>query len=108
MLVLARPDNKQSEAGFPTKLGEYLATGKPVVVTRVGEIPEYLKDQENAFIASPGDAHNFAMKMKQVMNNYDDALKVGHKGQQLALTTFNSTYQGLKLAEWLKHLKTNG
>lgn len=105
MLVLARPNNKQSEAGFPTKLGEYLATGKPVVVTRVGEIPEYLEDQVNAFIANPGDAGNFALKMKQVMLNYDKALNIGHAGRQLAHTTFNSTFQGNELAGWLKHLK---
>ena len=105
MLVLARPDNKQSEAGFPTKLGEYLATGKPVVVTRVGEIPEYLEDHINAFIAPPGDSAQFAMKMKHVMLNYDEALKIGQAGRQLAQTTFNSTLQGNELAHWLKKLK---
>ena len=49
MLVLARPDNIQAKGGFPTKLGEYLATGNPVVVTKVGEIPNYLIDGVNAF-----------------------------------------------------------
>ena len=33
ILALARPANKQAEGGFPTKLGEYLATGNTVVVT---------------------------------------------------------------------------
>ena len=47
MLALARPDNEQARYGFPTKLGEYLATGKPVVVTRVGEIGDFLEDMVN-------------------------------------------------------------
>src|SRR5690606_3427017 len=41
LLVLPRPDSKQAQGGFPTKLGEYLATGNPVVATRVGELPDY-------------------------------------------------------------------
>jgi len=39
ILVLARPDNTLALGGFPTKLGEYLATGIPVLVTAVGDIP---------------------------------------------------------------------
>ena len=30
ILALSRPDNLQTQNGFPTKLGEYLATGNPV------------------------------------------------------------------------------
>jgi glycosyltransferase involved in cell wall biosynthesis len=40
LLVLPRPESKQAQGGFPTKLGEYLATGNPVCSTRVGEIPD--------------------------------------------------------------------
>lgn len=105
MLALARPESKQAEGGFPTKLGEYLATGKPVVVTRVGEIPDYLQDHVNAYIAVPGDAHDFAGKMKEVMDNYEHALEIGSKGQQLAQTVFNSTCQGENLASWLRKIQ---
>ena len=34
ILALDRPDNKQAKYGFPTKLGEYLMTGNPVVIPR--------------------------------------------------------------------------
>lgn len=40
-LVLDRPNSLQAQYGFPTKLGEYLLTGNPVVVTKVGDIPLY-------------------------------------------------------------------
>lgn len=54
ILALARPDNLQSEGGFPTKLGEYLSTGNLVIITDVGDIPFYLKDGESALIAKAG------------------------------------------------------
>ena len=43
-LVLAKPTSAQAETCFPTKLGENLSTGNPIVVTRTGEIPLYLED----------------------------------------------------------------
>jgi glycosyltransferase involved in cell wall biosynthesis len=107
MLVLARPDNKQAEGGFPTKLGEYLATGKPVVVTMVGEIGHYLHDGENAFIARPSDPRHFAEKMESVLSDYDKALKIGARGQELAQTVFNYVFQGNELSSWLKKIREN-
>ena len=104
MLVLARPDSKQAEGGFPTKLGEYLATGKPVVVTRVGEIPDYLQDNINAFLAEPNDALDFTGKMKQVLKHYKQSLEIGLQGQKLAQTVFNYKVQGKQLANWLKKI----
>jgi glycosyltransferase involved in cell wall biosynthesis len=109
MLVLARPESKQAEGGFPTKLGEYLATGKPVVVTETSEIGDYLHDGENAFIARPGDPTHFAKKMESVLGNYTYALQVGARGQHLATTTFNYTHQGKELTCWLQKIaKENG
>ncbi len=63
VLVLARPDNIQSAGGFPTKLGEYLATGKPAVITNVGEISEYLEDGISAYISPPNNPSVFAQKL---------------------------------------------
>ena len=51
LLVLPRPDSKQARGGFPTKLGEYLASGVPVCATSVGEIPDYLTTNESVFFA---------------------------------------------------------
>ena len=82
-LALARPSNKQSEGGFPTKLGEYLATGNPVIITRVGEVENFLIDNENAFISSPNNSQNFAEKIGEVFNDYSKAKKIGQNGKLL-------------------------
>ncbi len=88
LLVLARPNNIQAEAGFPTKLGEYLASGKPVVITKTGEITKYLTDLESAYLAEPGDVTGFAEKIifaiKDVNSN-----KIGIAGFQVANENFN-------------------
>lgn len=106
-LVLARPQNVQAQYGFPTKLGEYLATGNPVVVTDVGEIADFIKDGDNGFMAAPGDADAFAHKLDEVLSNLDRAHQVGLKGRQLALTVFNYHQQGSRLIDFIKELCQN-
>lgn len=64
VLALARPDSLQAQCGFPTKLGEYLLTGNPVVVTKVGDIPKFLVHEESALLANQRDPKDFAKKNK--------------------------------------------
>ncbi len=81
---------KYISGGFPTKLGEYLLSGKPVVITNVGEIPFYLKDNETAFLCNPGDITGIAKRIDDVFENYNRAKIVGDNGRNLALTVFNA------------------
>lgn len=79
--------------GFPTKLGEYLLSGVPVVVTKAGEIPNYLEDGKNAFLCEVDDLEQIADKLYYVHTHIDEADSVGLAGRQLALSKFNiSTY----------------
>lgn len=86
---MARPNNRQAKGGFPTKLGEYLATSKPVVLTKVGEIPLFLTDGVNAYLSEPDNAESFAKKLDEALSNQKEARKVGLNGRHLADTVFN-------------------
>lgn len=63
LLLLARPNNKQSEGGIPSKIGEYMAVKVPMVVTRVGELENFLVDSVNCFMAEPDSVEDFKLKM---------------------------------------------
>ena len=104
LLALARPKSIIADAGFPSKLAEYLSTGKPVVVTKVGEIPVYLKDNENAFLSEPDSVEEFADKLSYVLDNYEYALTVGNKGKRLTETIFNYNFQAVRMIEFIKSL----
>ncbi len=99
-LALARPNSLQSTGGFPTKLGEYLATGNPVVVTAVGDIPLYL-NETNAFIVEPDNIDSFSSAIERVFSNYEQALAIGEKGRELARTVFSSVEQSKRLNNFL-------
>lgn len=102
ILTLARPDNEQAKYGFPTKLGEYLATGNPVVLTRVGEIDHFLSDGYNCVMAPPDNPEVFARKMMWVADNYDEAKRIGQKGLELTKTAFSSLDQSRKALDFME------
>lgn len=68
MLTLARPNNKQAEGGIPSKVGEYLASGVPCVITRTGDLPRYLHDGVDCYLCEPDSVEVFANKMIQCYN----------------------------------------
>jgi glycosyltransferase involved in cell wall biosynthesis len=59
--VLVSPHGRQADGGeffgSPTKLFEYMATGRPIVASRVGQIADVLQDGESALLVPPDDAH---------------------------------------------------
>lgn len=105
MLTLCRPATKQAEGGFPTKLGEYLATGNPVVVTNVGEISLFIKDGVNGFLAKSDEPIVFAEKMLEVVADYEKATKIGIAGKELTNLEFNPFVQMSKISEYLLGLE---
>ena len=94
LLVLSRPDNNQAKAGFPTKLGEYLASKKPVIITKTGEISKYLIDNESAYLVEADDNESFAEKIIFALND-PNAFEIGSNGYKVANTNFNyKVYKG--------------
>ena len=97
VLALARPDNLQAKYGFPTKLGEYLLTENPVVVTSVGDIPLFLKDGVSALISEPSSVEMFAEKLLWALENPGEASVIGKAGAAVAAEFFNSDIETKKL-----------
>ncbi|HBE41759.1 MAG TPA: hypothetical protein DDW27_11255, partial [Bacteroidales bacterium] len=54
VLCMCRTESGFANAGFPFKLGEYLATGNPVICTKVSDV-EYYLDENDAYLIEPGN-----------------------------------------------------
>ena len=104
ILVMVRSRDLESKASFPSKLTEYMATGKPVITVNVGEIADYLVDNVNSFIVEAGNYKELADKISFVIGNYDFALKVAEKGKELTYTTFNYRLQAKRVIEFVRTL----
>ena len=104
ILALARPDTAFAKYGFPTKLGEYLCTGNPVVVTNVGEIGNYLTDNLNCVMARPDSVEDFAEKLCWTIENSEEGKRIGAEGRKVALTAFSSSEQTKKALVFMESL----
>lgn len=105
VLALARPDNKQAKYGFPTKLGEYLLTGNPVVVTAVGDIPKFLTDGVSALIAPAENDEIFADKLNWALEHPEECWNIGQKGKQVAMESFNAAVETRKMMDVICNFK---
>ena len=102
VLALARPDNIQAAYGFPTKLGEYLLTGNPVVITRVGELEDFLVDKVSCLFAKPNSVEDFAEKLLWVLNHPAKGKDIGINGRAIANMYFDSKTEAQKIINVLK------
>lgn len=107
VLALDRPDSLQAQCGFPTKLGEYLLTENPVVVTKVGDIPLFLKDGETALLAEERNPQEFASKLIWALEHNEEAAKIGKAGALVALRQFNYLSETKKIVDEIKILTAN-
>ena len=104
LLISNRPKSTQDYYGFSTKLGEYLASGTPLIITKWGEAVNWLKDQENAFIVEPGDVNKMSAAIVQVFTHPAESREVGRAGQELCRQSFDYKVWSKPLVEFMNAL----
>ena len=104
VVLLPRSRGEFSDAGFPNKVGEYLASGRPVVVTAVGDIPKYLTDGVHARVVAPDRPTDFAQAVVELLRSPEAADAMGTAGRQRALELFSSVVVAERLVVFIESL----
>ena len=84
ILTITRPSTVQTKAGFPTKLGEYFATGKPVLATDFGDMKKYFRDGWDITMAECGNIPSIAEKISWMLNNPNELSVISKRGYERA------------------------
>lgn len=103
LLIPLRP-TLQDTSRFPHKIGEYLASGNPVITTNVGEIKNYFQDKETALVANAFDISDFTEQMKFVLKEPRRAKEIGENGKKLGLSNFDYHIHGSRMMEFIDKL----
>jgi glycosyltransferase involved in cell wall biosynthesis len=98
-LLIPLFDDVRSKARFPTKIGEYLASGRPIVTTAVGEMPRYFEDGVTAFLCAPDGPRSYGERIADLLSDPGLAAAVGRSGRDLCRRTFDYRVHGPALAE---------
>jgi glycosyltransferase involved in cell wall biosynthesis len=90
--VFVMPSVPEADGGMdnlPTVVMEAMATGLPVVSTRIGGIPEMVVENETGFLVQPEDAVTLAGAIEKVTNDRSLGQRLGQAGYKRAQTLFS-------------------
>jgi glycosyltransferase involved in cell wall biosynthesis len=90
IFCMTRINSNHANTGFPFKLGEFLASGKAVVATNVGDVPRYLKNNVNAIVIMPNSVPQLADALSSLIENPDKIRSIGIEGRKTAECFFDS------------------
>tara|TARA_B100000575_G_scaffold46581_1_gene33729 strand:- start:15570 stop:16673 length:1104 start_codon:yes stop_codon:yes gene_type:complete len=76
--------------GMPNALIEALASGVPSIVTRVGVIPDYLKNNFSAILINTKSSLDIEESLNKLINNNDLQEKISINGKEVARKFFSS------------------
>jgi len=76
--------------GLPRVVMEAMALAKPVVASRVGGIPDLVKEGETGFLFEAGNSKELAEKLKKLLGNRELAVKLGKNGRELIKEKFSN------------------
>ena len=100
LLIPLRP-SIQDKARFPHKIGEYAASGRPIITTANGEVPYYFVDMKTALIAKNYDKVEFAEKMEYAIQFPEKMNKIGIAAKTLAEQKFSYMKYGLRILSFI-------
>ena len=75
--------------GLPMAVLEGMASGLPVISSRVGGIPDVIQDSVNGLLFDPGDVHALKSCLEKIGSDYSFARKLGGAARLRAETDFS-------------------
>lgn len=91
----------------PLSLIEAFALGKPVVASRIGGIPELVKDHETGLLFEPANADDLYAKIQYFINNRDKVVAAGQKARSFIEQEMTPGQHYLKLISIYKNAANN-
>jgi len=100
VMCMCRTNSGFANAGFPFKLGEYLATGNPVISTKASDVENYLT-KDDAYLIDFNSPQQIGAALTEIVNNPDVARKIGLNGMKKYQKYFSSEVNGKLLYDLL-------
>ncbi len=102
ILCMTRVGSRYANAGFPFKLGEYLATGNSVLASNVSDIEYYLSDKRDIVLTEPESIQSIKEGILYLIEDFSRAKNIGINGYKKALIFFNEKLNGKKFIQFLE------
>ena len=104
LVIINKYPTRQNNYCFSTKLGEYLAAAKPVIMTNVGEAMNWLKNGVSAYIIEPYDVDTLSDAIENILTNPEKARGIGLAGRGVCQRSFDYRNWSKPLVDFLNQL----
>lgn len=105
VLVVPQRDNPIARAQFPLKLTDGMALAKPIISTRIGDIPEILG--ETGFLVDPESPEQIADRIEFIFDHYDEALARGREARKRCVELYSFETMAVNLTDAIANLTAN-
>ncbi|MDF5737322.1 MULTISPECIES: glycosyltransferase family 4 protein [unclassified Nostoc] len=102
IVVVPQRDNVIARAQFPLKLTDGMAMAKPVLSTRVGDIPEILA--ETGYLVDPSCPQQIAAQIQLIFADVEQARERGRKARERCLEKYSLEAMASTLSELISRL----
>jgi colanic acid/amylovoran biosynthesis glycosyltransferase len=85
--------------GIPVALMEAMASGVPVVATRLSGIPELVQDGVTGLLVEPGDPRGLAAALGRVLEDDSLAAELALRARELVERSFSLTAEAQRLGD---------
>jgi len=89
--------------GFGFVILEAFAHKKPVLVSRVRPLSDIVEHNKTGLTINPHDENEWAEAMKHILNDQDNALKMGEVGRRVLEEKYNLEIMGDRILEMYNH-----
>jgi glycosyltransferase involved in cell wall biosynthesis len=102
-LLLPLWDDDRSSTRFPTKLGQYVASGRPVVTVCTGEVKHFLSDATALFYAS-GNASSLAHALDRLLTDPTLGVQLASRATQDVLPKLDFRSNAGQISKWFSQI----
>jgi glycosyltransferase involved in cell wall biosynthesis len=103
VVVVPQRDVPAAQAQFPLKLTDGMAMAKPILATKVGDIPEILG--ETGYLVESGSPEQIAQTLTEIFNNFGDAQAKGLQARQRCIENYSIDAMAIILEEVINKLR---
>ena len=102
LVVVPQRDVAAARSQFPIKLTDAMAMAKPILTTRVGDVPEIVGD--TAYLVAPSNPQQLAAAIEEILANPAAAERQGERARKRCVECYSLEAVGRILAPILEDL----
>ncbi len=102
VVVVPQRDTLTARAQFPLKLSDGMAMAKPVLSTRVGDIPDILGD--TGYLVDPSSPDQIAEQIELIFNNLEEACEKGQRAREKCVEKYSLETMASTLSQVISSL----